>query len=230
MSDAITWIPDADHFDANPAATVALDRARWEALGATFTEVDDGDDETPGLAVGWTAADGVEVEFGVLDYGEDSTFLLVPGRDGAAIDSVRSLIATFARAGILDPDNHVLDVSGDGIARVTLEERVAALERRMAEVAARNAPTTTPQHEVLSEARGRTGEQEGLPAQLARLTTREREIVQLAAQGSSNATIAKELWITEQTVKFHLSNAYRKLGISSRAELVDVGRRRRAQA
>jgi DNA-binding CsgD family transcriptional regulator len=229
MSDVITWIPGADHFDANPAATVALDRARWEALGATFTEVDDGDDENPGLALGWTVVDGVEVEFGVLDYGEDSTFLLVPGRDGPATDSVRSLIAAFARAGILDPVDHVLDVSGDGIARVTLEDRVAALGRRMATVAVHEAPATTPQHEVLSEAQGRTGEQEGL-AHLAQLTAREREIVRLVAQGSSNVAIAKELWVTEETVKFHLSNAYRKLGISSRAELVDVGRQRRAQA
>ncbi len=38
------------------------------------------------------------------------------------------------------------------------------------------------------------------------------------ARGLSNQRIGKEFWITEQTVKFHLSNIYRKLGVSSRTE------------
>jgi DNA-binding NarL/FixJ family response regulator len=50
------------------------------------------------------------------------------------------------------------------------------------------------------------------------LTTREVEIVGLAAQGHTNGRIARQLWITEQTVKFHLSNIYRKLGVSNRTE------------
>jgi DNA-binding NarL/FixJ family response regulator len=50
------------------------------------------------------------------------------------------------------------------------------------------------------------------------LTTRETEILALAAQGFTNGRIARELWITEQTVKFHLSNTYRKLGVTNRTE------------
>jgi DNA-binding NarL/FixJ family response regulator len=50
------------------------------------------------------------------------------------------------------------------------------------------------------------------------LTRRELEILALAAQGSSNATIAGKLWVTQQTVKFHLSNIYRKLQVSNRTE------------
>ncbi len=38
------------------------------------------------------------------------------------------------------------------------------------------------------------------------------------AEGLTNATIGKQLWVTEQTVKFHLSNIYRKLGVSNRTE------------
>ena len=52
----------------------------------------------------------------------------------------------------------------------------------------------------------------------ARLTNREREILKLAAEGFSNARLARELWVTEQTVKFHLSNIYRKLGVANRTE------------
>ena len=50
------------------------------------------------------------------------------------------------------------------------------------------------------------------------LTARELEILQLAASGNSNRRIAERLWVTEQTVKFHLSNTYRKLGVANRTE------------
>jgi DNA-binding NarL/FixJ family response regulator len=52
----------------------------------------------------------------------------------------------------------------------------------------------------------------------AGLTNREIEILRLVTRGFSNKMIAQELWVTEQTVKFHLSNVYRKLGISNRTE------------
>ena len=48
------------------------------------------------------------------------------------------------------------------------------------------------------------------------LTRREREILALVAEGHSNAAMAKRLWVTEQTVKFHLSNIYRKLDVPNR--------------
>lgn len=48
------------------------------------------------------------------------------------------------------------------------------------------------------------------------LTRRELEILRLARDGVGNKEIARDLWITEQTVKFHLSNVYRKLGVSNR--------------
>jgi DNA-binding NarL/FixJ family response regulator len=50
------------------------------------------------------------------------------------------------------------------------------------------------------------------------LTKREREILDLVAEGLPNAEIGRRLWITEQTVKFHLSNVYRKLGVSNRTQ------------
>ena len=50
------------------------------------------------------------------------------------------------------------------------------------------------------------------------LTRREVEILRLVAEGHSNAELARRVWITEQTVKFHLSNIYRKLGVANRTE------------
>jgi DNA-binding NarL/FixJ family response regulator len=56
-----------------------------------------------------------------------------------------------------------------------------------------------------------------LPVDLG-LTARELEILGLVAEGASNSSIARQLWVTEQTVKFHLSNVYRKLGVANRTE------------
>jgi len=50
------------------------------------------------------------------------------------------------------------------------------------------------------------------------LTRRELEILSLAVDGRRNAVIAKMLNVSEQTVKFHLSNVYRKLKVSNRTE------------
>jgi DNA-binding NarL/FixJ family response regulator len=50
------------------------------------------------------------------------------------------------------------------------------------------------------------------------LTRRELEILRLTARGFTNRRIAARLWVTEQTVKFHLSNTYRKLGVANRTE------------
>jgi DNA-binding NarL/FixJ family response regulator len=50
------------------------------------------------------------------------------------------------------------------------------------------------------------------------LTEREGSILAALARGLSNDAIAKELWITNQTVKFHVRNIYRKLGVSNRTE------------
>jgi DNA-binding NarL/FixJ family response regulator len=50
------------------------------------------------------------------------------------------------------------------------------------------------------------------------LTRRELEILRLVSEGHSNAELARQLWVTEQTIKFHLSNIYRKLDVSNRTE------------
>jgi DNA-binding NarL/FixJ family response regulator len=57
-----------------------------------------------------------------------------------------------------------------------------------------------------------------VPLAARNLTTRELEILRLMAAGNPNGRIAAQLWVTEQTVKFHLSNIYRKLGVANRTE------------
>jgi DNA-binding NarL/FixJ family response regulator len=50
------------------------------------------------------------------------------------------------------------------------------------------------------------------------LTVRELEVLRLVANGLPNVAIARQLWVTQQTVKFHLSNVYRKLGVANRTQ------------
>lgn len=56
-------------------------------------------------------------------------------------------------------------------------------------------------------------------ARLAELTRREREIAELIGNGESNKQIARQLAITESTVKAHLTEIFRKLGIADRLKL-----------
>jgi DNA-binding NarL/FixJ family response regulator len=58
------------------------------------------------------------------------------------------------------------------------------------------------------------------------LTERERQVLQLTAQGLANKQIAASLKISENTVKFHLSSLFAKLGVTSRTEAVRAGARR----
>jgi two-component system nitrate/nitrite response regulator NarL len=51
------------------------------------------------------------------------------------------------------------------------------------------------------------------------LTSREREIVALVAEGQSNKEIARQLGLTDGTVKIHLHNIYRKLEVTNRTSL-----------
>ena len=55
-------------------------------------------------------------------------------------------------------------------------------------------------------------------AATAGLTEREVAMLRAIARGLSNAAISKEFWVTEQTVKFHLTNIYRKLEVKNRTE------------
>ena len=52
----------------------------------------------------------------------------------------------------------------------------------------------------------------------AGLTPREHQILRLVAEGNTNGDVARRLWVTEQTVKFHLANVFRKLDVSNRTQ------------
>jgi DNA-binding NarL/FixJ family response regulator len=69
-----------------------------------------------------------------------------------------------------------------------------------------------------AEAPSSNGHRGGSNDNPADLTDREVTVLRAVARGLSNGAISKELWVSQQTVKFHLSNIYRKLGVSNRTE------------
>lgn len=69
----------------------------------------------------------------------------------------------------------------------------------------------------------RRGDGPGEESVIESLTAREKEVLQLMAEGLANKQIAIRLSISEHTVKFHLSSLYGKLGVASRTEAVKRG-------
>lgn len=52
------------------------------------------------------------------------------------------------------------------------------------------------------------------------LSKREAEVAEFVSRGLSNKEVADKLFVTEKTIKFHLTNIYRKMNISSRTQLI----------
>ena len=67
---------------------------------------------------------------------------------------------------------------------------------------------------------------DGTPAQVAGLSVRELEVLQLLGLGRSNPEIAEALYVSRATARTHVGNVLAKLGVHSRAEAVAVAHRR----
>jgi DNA-binding NarL/FixJ family response regulator len=63
------------------------------------------------------------------------------------------------------------------------------------------------------------------PSTSLRLTPQEQQVASLVSRGHSNADVAAQLFLSRRTVEFHLSNAYQKLGVRSRGDLVRLALR-----
>jgi DNA-binding NarL/FixJ family response regulator len=74
--------------------------------------------------------------------------------------------------------------------------------------------------EPVTQAIGRADKRHESAAEAKGLTERELAVLRSLAEGKTNKEIAKALWLAEQTVKFHLTNIYRKLDVRSRTEAV----------
>ena len=78
-----------------------------------------------------------------------------------------------------------------------------------------------------------TGSDQSLPADIedlrerTGLSARELEVLAAVSKGLSNRAIGRELFLSDQTVKFHLNKIYRKLGVTNRTEATGIAHRLR---
>jgi DNA-binding NarL/FixJ family response regulator len=113
----------------------------------------------------------------------------------------------------MDPDwlGRVFDAGAQGV--ISKSIHAAALPTLIRETLnGRIFHRFTP-HRFAHDAVTPPGDTEGLP-----LTSRELDVLRLVAAGGTNGEVARTLWVTEQTVKFHLRNIYRKLDVANRTE------------
>jgi len=196
----------------------------------------------PDFAVLGTAADGAEAVATCRSVKPDVVLMDVrmPGVDG--IEATRQLMADdFGAAApkvliltTFDLDEYVFDAlragaSGFLLKDVTAERLfegvriVAAGEallapgvtrRLISEFARMPAPSTAPGVAIAAVAAG------AVPPALAGLTPRETEVLRLVAEGLSNTEVAARLFVTEETVKTHVSRLLAKLGLRDRTQAV----------
>ncbi|MFD9070193.1 ATP-binding protein [Streptomyces lasiicapitis] len=152
------------------------------------------------LAKSLRAAALADARSDALDLLEESVLLLEAA--DCRLELVRSLTA----------QGTALHAAGQTeAARATLRRALGLAQAGSAQRAAQEAY----QRLLATGARPRRYSQVGPRA----LTAGQRRVVELAVQGLSNEDIAGRLYVTQRTVEFHLTNAYRKLGISGRTDL-----------
>ncbi len=153
-----------------------------------------------------------------LDLGQDNGLDLLPELL-TANSSVRVIVLT----GVRDPDLHHRAVRLGAMGVVLKEQAAEVLVQAIKKVYAGEAwldPSLTAR--VLS---GMSGSRSAKPvdpelAKIATLTDREREVVLLICEGLANKQIGQRLYISETTVRHHLTSIFDKLGVSNRLELV----------
>ncbi|WP_369391944.1 response regulator [Streptomyces sp. CG1] len=175
-------------------------------------------ESAPGFRVLGEAANGVEaVARGTaLDPDVILMDLRMPG--GSGVDAIRELTRLGARAKILVLTTYDTD-----------SDTLPAIEAGATGYLLKDAPRDELFTAVRAAAEGRTVLSPAVASRLVQavrtprqpgnepLSAREREVLALVARGTSNREIARELFISEATVKTHLTHLYTKLGVNDRA-------------
>ncbi|MFK3982363.1 response regulator [Micromonospora sp. NPDC050397] len=183
----------------------------------------------PDLLVVGDAANGAEAVAAARRLDPDVVLMDVrmPVLDGLA--ATRQLLgdraATRPRVLILttfDLDDYVFEALRAGASGFLLKDAPAAdLVHAVRVVAAGDAllaPAVT--RRLIAEFAARPAPDRPRPTSLAALTARETEVLRLIARGRSNAEIAADLVVAEQTVKTHVGRILAKLGLRDRAQAV----------
>ncbi|RPF36392.1 response regulator transcription factor [Streptomyces sp. TLI_185] len=178
-------------------------------------------ESAPGFRVLGEAANGVEAvsRAEALDPDVILMDLRMPG--GGGVDAIRELARRGVRAKVLVLTTYDTD-----------SDTLPAIEAGATGYLLKDAPRDELFTAVRAAAEGRTVLSPAVASRLVSavrtpgsggnepLSTREREVLALVARGTSNREIARELFISEATVKTHLTHLYAKLGVNDRAAAV----------
>lgn len=184
--------------------------------------------EADGIGVVGEAADGADGVELVRELSPDVTLmdLSMPGLDGA--EATRRLTAAGAQTRVVvltsyaDRDRVHEALDAGAIGYLLKDSEPALLWSSVRSAAAGHSPIDPRVAGVLLPGSGglppATGSTDGGPAATSAdlLSAREHDVLRLLAQGMANKQIARRLDITERTVKAHLGNIYRAIGVGDR--------------
>ncbi|GGJ74704.1 DNA-binding response regulator [Streptomyces camponoticapitis] len=176
-----------------------------------------------GFEVLGEASGGVEGVELALRLDPDVVLMDLRMPDGGGVDAIAALTARGARSRVLVLTTYDTD-----------SDTIPAIEAGATGYLLKDAPREELFTAVRAAAEGRTVLSPAVASRLVSrvrtpvtgkepLSAREREVLELVARGTSNREIAAELFISEATVKTHLTHIYAKLGVKDRAAAVAVG-------
>ncbi|MEU6285276.1 response regulator transcription factor [Streptomyces sp. NPDC047028] len=180
-------------------------------------------ESAPGFTVLGEAANGVEAVERATALGPDVVLMDLRMPGGSGVDAIRELTRRGARSKVLVLTTYDTD-----------SDTLPAIEAGATGYLLKDAPRDELFTAVRAAAEGRTVLSPAVASRLVHavrtpagngnepLSAREREVLALVARGTSNREIARELFISEATVKTHLTHLYAKLGVKDRAAAVAV--------
>jgi DNA-binding NarL/FixJ family response regulator len=178
----------------------------------------------PGFTVLGEASGGVEAVDLALRLDPDVVLMDLRMPQGGGVDAIAELARRGARCRVLvlttyDTDTDTLPAIEAGATGYLLKDapRDELFAAVRAAAAGRTVLSPAVASRLVSAVRAPAAPADGV------LSAREREILALVARGASNRAVAAELFISETTVKTHLTHIYDKLGVRDRAAAVATG-------
>ncbi|MEU7301603.1 response regulator transcription factor [Streptomyces sp. NPDC007189] len=178
-------------------------------------------ESAPGFRVLGEAANGIEAVARATALDPDVVLMDLRMPGGSGVEAIRELARRGARAKVLVLTTYDTD-----------SDTLPAIEAGATGYLLKDAPRDELFTAVRAAAEGRTVLSPAVASRLVHavrtprgpgaepLSAREREVLALVARGTSNREIARELFISEATVKTHLTHLYAKLGVNDRAAAV----------
>ncbi|WP_228979420.1 response regulator transcription factor [Streptomyces sp. DH12] len=178
----------------------------------------------PGFTVLGEASGGVEAVDLALRLDPDVVLMDLRMPQGGGVDAIAELARRGARCRVLvlttyDTETDTLPAIEAGATGYLLKDapRDELFAAVRAAAAGRTVLSPAVASRLVSAVRAPAAPADGV------LSAREREILALVARGASNRAVAAELFISETTVKTHLTHIYDKLGVRDRAAAVATG-------